>query len=326
MGERTSYAPGTFSWAELATSDADAAKAFYTSVFGWEYRDNPIPDGQVYSMALRDGKDVAALFGSDQPPHWNCYVTVESADATAARAGGARRDRRGRAVRRDGRRADGGDRRPGRRGAVPVGAEERTSARRWSTRPGAMTWNDLITPDPDAVGAASTASCSAGRPRRCRGRERLPRDPQRRARERRHDAARPDAWARRRRTGCRTSATRTSTRLVDRGRGPGRAGVQRADADAAGHDRGARRSAGRGVRGLDRATTTTDGARAARDLEAPPGERDPEPPALPGAALPRRRAWATRGRCSPRTAGAARGSTASSTSTTSTRPRTRCWR
>ena len=25
MGERTSYAPGTFSWAELATSDQDAA-------------------------------------------------------------------------------------------------------------------------------------------------------------------------------------------------------------------------------------------------------------------------------------------------------------
>ena len=87
MGERTSYPPGTFSWAELATSDADAAKAFYANVFGWEYRDAPIPDGSVYSTATRDGKNVAALFASDQPPHWNCYVTVESADATAARAG-----------------------------------------------------------------------------------------------------------------------------------------------------------------------------------------------------------------------------------------------
>src|SRR3954453_15392555 len=88
MGERTSYAPGTFSWAELVTSDANAAKAFYTSVFGWDYRDNPIPDGSVYSTALRDGTDVAALFASStQPPHWNCYVTVESADAGAARAG-----------------------------------------------------------------------------------------------------------------------------------------------------------------------------------------------------------------------------------------------
>src|SRR3954447_16147409 len=86
MGERMSYAPGTFSWAELLTSDADAAKAFYTSVFGWEYRDNPVGEGIVYSTALRDGKDVAALYSSDQPPHWNCYVTVESADGSAARA------------------------------------------------------------------------------------------------------------------------------------------------------------------------------------------------------------------------------------------------
>jgi predicted enzyme related to lactoylglutathione lyase len=44
MAERTSYQPGTFSRAELATSDAGAANAFYTSVFGWGYRDTPIPD------------------------------------------------------------------------------------------------------------------------------------------------------------------------------------------------------------------------------------------------------------------------------------------
>src|SRR5690349_19436522 len=87
MGKRTSYPPGTFSWAELATSDADAAKAFYTSVLGWDYRDSPLPDGSVYSMATRDGGDVAALFQSDQPPHWNCYVTVASVDESAARAG-----------------------------------------------------------------------------------------------------------------------------------------------------------------------------------------------------------------------------------------------
>ena len=88
MGERTSYPPGTFSWAELLTSDADAAKGFYSQLFGWEYEDNPTgPDGPVYSMATRDGKHVAALFGDDsQPPHWNCYVTVASAEETAARA------------------------------------------------------------------------------------------------------------------------------------------------------------------------------------------------------------------------------------------------
>ena len=61
MGERTSYKPGTFSWSELVTSDAAAAKRFYTSVFGWEYDDMPIPDGPPYSMCKREGQTVAAL-------------------------------------------------------------------------------------------------------------------------------------------------------------------------------------------------------------------------------------------------------------------------
>jgi predicted enzyme related to lactoylglutathione lyase len=147
MGERTSYAPGTFSWAELVTSDADAAKAFYTSVFGWEYRDNPVGDDQVYSTALRDGKDVAALFTAEQPPHWNCYVTVESADATAARAAelGATVAAEAFDVMDVGRMAVIVD---------PVGA----ALCLWEPKshigatlvnvPGALTWNDLITPDP----------------------------------------------------------------------------------------------------------------------------------------------------------------------------------
>src|SRR5215475_4303332 len=87
MGERTSYAPGTFSWSELITGDADAAKAFYTSVFGWTYDDLPVGEGQVYSMAKRDGKVVGAVSGGDEPPHWNCYVSVADVDQSAARAG-----------------------------------------------------------------------------------------------------------------------------------------------------------------------------------------------------------------------------------------------
>jgi uncharacterized protein len=152
MGERTSYAPGTFSWAELATSDADAAKAFYAAVFGWEYEDNPMPgDGGVYSMARRDGKHVAAIFSAEQPPHWNCYVTVASVDDAAARA-----TAQGGSVMAEpfdvmdvGRMAVIGD---------PAGAalclwepRQHIGAQLVNT-PGAITWNDLITPD--AEGAA----------------------------------------------------------------------------------------------------------------------------------------------------------------------------
>ncbi len=146
MGERTSYAHGTFSWAELATSDADGAKSFYTALLGWDYDDSPIGDGMVYSMAKRDGRYVAALFGSDQPPHWNCYVTVDSVDATAARAA----ELGGHVM------AEPFDVMDVGRMAVvqdPTGAFVSVwEARRHPgagrvNEPGAMTWNDLTTPD-----------------------------------------------------------------------------------------------------------------------------------------------------------------------------------
>src|SRR5947209_7448731 len=90
MGERTKYAPGTFCWTDLSTTDQDGAKQFYSQLFGWTAVDNPVGDGVVYSMMQIDGKDVAAI--SPQPPQqreagvpplWNSYVCVESADGAA---------------------------------------------------------------------------------------------------------------------------------------------------------------------------------------------------------------------------------------------------
>jgi predicted enzyme related to lactoylglutathione lyase len=89
MGERTSYTPGTFSWVDLQTSDQDAAKAFYADLLGWDYEEVPIGDDATYSMAKLQGHSVAAigpLQGEGMPSHWNCYVTVADADASAARA------------------------------------------------------------------------------------------------------------------------------------------------------------------------------------------------------------------------------------------------
>jgi uncharacterized protein len=150
MAERTSYPPGTFSWAELATSDAGAAKAFYTEIFGWEYDDAPIPDGSVYSMAQRDGKTVAALFASDQQPHWNCYVTVASADEAAAKARevGANVIAEPFDVMDVGRMAVLAD--PA-GGVLSVWEPRRSIGAQLVNTPGALTWNDLITPDPAAA-------------------------------------------------------------------------------------------------------------------------------------------------------------------------------
>lgn len=88
MGTRTKHAPGTFSWVDLTTSDAAGAKTFYGELFGWEFEDNDAGEGRVYTICKVQGDNVAALSeATDQgPPHWNSYVTVESADDAAAKA------------------------------------------------------------------------------------------------------------------------------------------------------------------------------------------------------------------------------------------------
>ena len=87
MGKRESYAPGTFCWVDLSTSDVDGAKAFYGELFGWEFEDSDLPGGGVYTMCRVEGDEVAAIVRQDeQPGHWNNYVAVTSADETAAKA------------------------------------------------------------------------------------------------------------------------------------------------------------------------------------------------------------------------------------------------
>ncbi len=93
MGERTEYTAGTFSWADVSTTDQEAAKSFYAELFGWEAEDMPAGEGAVYTMAMLDGKPVAAISPQPEqqreagvPPMWNSYITVESADESLERA------------------------------------------------------------------------------------------------------------------------------------------------------------------------------------------------------------------------------------------------
>ena len=159
MGERTQYAPGTFSWTDLSTTDQDAAKAFYAGLFGWQADDRPVDESTVYSMQLIDGKAVAAISPQPAqqreagvPPLWNSYITVASADDAAARAGELGGDRARAALRRHGRRPDGRD--PGPHGRVLHGLGPRaTIGAERVNAPGALCWNELATPDFDAAQA-----------------------------------------------------------------------------------------------------------------------------------------------------------------------------
>jgi predicted enzyme related to lactoylglutathione lyase len=90
MTEFTHYEPGTFCWVDLATTDNDAAKSFYTQLFNWEFVDMPIgeePDA-VYTMYQLNGKNVAASFKQSpqmqgMPPFWISYISVADVDAVA---------------------------------------------------------------------------------------------------------------------------------------------------------------------------------------------------------------------------------------------------
>jgi uncharacterized protein len=88
MGDRTGYAPGTFCWTDLATSDPERARRFYAGLFGWEHEEMPVPGSGAYTMLRREGRDAAALYAAreGQPTAWLAYVSVEDADATSTRA------------------------------------------------------------------------------------------------------------------------------------------------------------------------------------------------------------------------------------------------
>jgi uncharacterized protein len=99
MLERDGYLPGVPCWVDTSQPDPEAAVAFYSGLFGWEFND-AMPPGSTahYFMASLRGGDVAAVGSQPQDGPgmavWNTYVWVESADAAVAKV----RDAGGRVV------------------------------------------------------------------------------------------------------------------------------------------------------------------------------------------------------------------------------------
>jgi len=71
-------------WSELQTSDTEAAKKFYTSLFGWgakaggEYTEWQIGKESMGGMVKNPAPDT--------PPHWMIYFAVDDCDATTKKA------------------------------------------------------------------------------------------------------------------------------------------------------------------------------------------------------------------------------------------------
>jgi predicted enzyme related to lactoylglutathione lyase len=89
MPERDGYIPGVPCWIDTSQPDPEAAVAFYSGLFGWEFEDVMPPDspGKYFTARLRGG-DVAAVGsipeGAPRAAMWNTYIWVESADETAS--------------------------------------------------------------------------------------------------------------------------------------------------------------------------------------------------------------------------------------------------
>ena len=80
---------GTFSWHELATSDNEAAFAFYSGLFGWDAmtRMDMGPTG-IYLVFGMNGVQRGGMYIKPPdwpaPPNWMPYAHVPSVDASAA--------------------------------------------------------------------------------------------------------------------------------------------------------------------------------------------------------------------------------------------------
>jgi predicted enzyme related to lactoylglutathione lyase len=147
------YAPGSFCWFELGTTDQNAAKSFYKTLFGWDAMDLPMGPNDVYSMFMLDGRAAGAGYTlmpemreMGIPPHWAIYIAVANADDSAAKAAAA-----GGTVLKPA--FDVFD--VGRMAVIkdPTGAvfhvwqEKRPQANGISGVPGTFCWADLMSPD-----------------------------------------------------------------------------------------------------------------------------------------------------------------------------------
>ncbi len=80
----TRYTNGTPNWADLGTTDVEAASAFYGTLFGWAFQ-SAGPDAGGYGMFTL-GEQVVAAVGpvseEGAAPTWTVYFHADDADAT----------------------------------------------------------------------------------------------------------------------------------------------------------------------------------------------------------------------------------------------------
>ncbi|TNC20690.1 VOC family protein [Amycolatopsis alkalitolerans] len=91
-GVQIANVPGTLVWNECMTRDFEAAKAFYASVFGYEY-DDMSGEGFSYATAKVNDHIIGGVGGlpaevpAEIPAHWTTYFGVTDTDGAVAKVG-----------------------------------------------------------------------------------------------------------------------------------------------------------------------------------------------------------------------------------------------
>ena len=156
MSEREDYIPGVPCWVDASYKDPESVLSFYRGLFGWEFIPAMETPGERFFIATIRGGSAAGIgeLPADHPPvaAWNTYVAVTSADATAAEVQAAGGEVLAPAF-------DVGD--AGRMAILkdPQGAvfcvwqAGRTKGAKVVNEHGAVNFNTLHTPDPEAAEA-----------------------------------------------------------------------------------------------------------------------------------------------------------------------------
>jgi predicted enzyme related to lactoylglutathione lyase len=158
MATRTEYQHGEFSWVNLGTTDAAAAKRFYGGLFGWQFNDMPAGPNMTYTFCELGHQSVGGLFaitaemqGRGVRAHWIPYITVRSADEIAKRAvqHGGKVLQQPADVLDAGRSATIQDPTGAR---VEIWERKKHAGAELVSAAGAMSWNELHTRDVEAAG------------------------------------------------------------------------------------------------------------------------------------------------------------------------------
>src|SRR5262245_23063201 len=88
MTEFTIPKNGEICWRELATKDLEAAKGFYSQLFGWKLEQSKVTQMAYQEIQIGDRAsggmmEIDETWGENPPPsHWTTYIAVDDADET----------------------------------------------------------------------------------------------------------------------------------------------------------------------------------------------------------------------------------------------------